>query len=96
MAKYEIDRSSKAFRRSVRSIQKRGYDISKLEQTIVLLASGKPMPPNYSDHQLKGKFKDYRECHVEGAGDWLLMYRKYEKNLILVLTKTGTHSDLFE
>ena len=93
---YEVDRSIRLFRRSVRSVAKRGYDISKLERTIDLLASGCPMPPNYMDHPLKGNYIGYRECHVEGAGDWLLIYKKDNDLLILVLTATGTHSDLFE
>jgi len=93
---YDIDRSAKSFRRSVRAIAKRGYNLTKLENTIDLLATGKPMPVNYQDHALKGNFKGYRECHVDGAGDWLLIYKKDENKLILVLTATGTHADLFE
>ena len=92
---YEIDRSVKSFRRSVRAVAKRGYDMSKLETTIDLLASGQPMPPNYRDHPLKGNYQGFRECHVGGAGDWLLIYKKDNERLILVLTATGTHSDLF-
>ena len=93
---YEVDRSIKSFRHSVRSIAKRGYDMSKLERTIDLLASGQPTPPNYQDHPLKGNYIGYRECHVDGAGDWLLIYKKDNNLLILVLTATGTHADLFE
>jgi mRNA interferase YafQ len=54
------------------------------------------MPPHYRDHQLKGNLKKDRECHVEGLPDWLLTYRKDNNTLILLLTGTGTHSDLFE
>ena len=70
--------------------------MSKLDNTITLLASGKPLPPQYRDHQLKGNLKDDRECHVEGLPDWLLTYRKDKNRLILLLTGTGTHADLFE
>ena len=93
---YSIDRSTKSFRRSVRIAAKRGYDMLKLEQTIDLLAKGDLMPSNYMDHILKGNYKGYRECHVGGAGDWLLIYKKDAGKLILVLTATGTHADLFE
>ena len=93
---YHIDRSAKSFRRSVRMIAKRGYDLSALEHTIMLLANGNQLPPNYRDHPLKGNYQGYRECHVGGAGDWLLIYKLLEDNLILVLTATGTHADLFE
>ncbi|MCL2603536.1 MAG: type II toxin-antitoxin system YafQ family toxin [Defluviitaleaceae bacterium] len=67
-----------------------------LTVTIELLASGKPMPPQYRDHPLRGNYKGYRECHIAGSGDWLLIYRKIEKHLILVLVETGTHTDLFD
>jgi mRNA interferase YafQ len=70
--------------------------MSKLEKTIDKLLSGKPMPQKYRDHPLRGNYKDYSECHVDGEGDWLLIYKKYEDKLILVFTATGTHSELFE
>jgi len=84
------------FRRSRRALISRGYDMTKLEYTVDLLIDGGPMPPNYRDHALKGNYKGYRECHVDGEGDWLLIYKKIDDNLILVLTATGTHADLFE
>ena len=95
MSKYVPEYSNK-FRRDRRTAIKRGYDMNKLEITIELLASGEPMPPNYKDHSLKGNYIGYRECHVGGAGDWLLVYYKDNDKLILVLTETGTHADLFE
>ena len=75
---------------------KRGYDTSKLEKTIDLLLAGDLMPPEYRDHPLRGNYNDYRECHVAGESDWLLIYKKYNDKLILVFTATGTHADLFE
>ena len=95
MAKYTADYTTK-FRRNRRNLIKRGYNMSELEDTIDLLLSGKPMPAIYRDHALKGSLSGYRECHVSGLGDWLLIYRKYEEKLILVFTGTGTHADLFE
>jgi mRNA interferase YafQ len=93
---YEVDRSSKTFRRSVRRVAKREYDMVKLEHTITLLATGDLLPPNYKDHPLKGSYQGYRECHVEGENDWLLVYQKDDAKLILILTVTGTHTDLFD
>jgi mRNA interferase YafQ len=83
------------FRRDRRLLIKRGYAMPKLENTIDLLLGGQPMPPKYRDHPLKGDWQGYRECHVEGLGNWLLIYRKDDENLILVFTGTGTHADLF-
>jgi len=70
--------------------------MSKLDKTITTLASGGVIPPHYRDHPLKGNFKGERECHVEGLPDWLLTYKKDKGRLVLILTGTGTHTDLFE
>lgn len=80
-------------KRDVRRAKKRGKDISKLVDTLELLQSGNPMPEQYHDHQLGGKLKDFRECHIEP--DWLLMYQIFENVLILSAVATGMHSDLF-
>ena len=95
MNKYSPDYTTR-FRRNRRLLIKRGYDMAKLETTIDLLLKGDVMPLRYRDHPLKGNYNGYRECHVDGEGDWLLIYKKHEERLILVLTATGTHSDLFE
>jgi mRNA interferase YafQ len=54
------------------------------------------MPPKYRDHPLKGDYIGYRECHVDGLGDWLLIYKIFEEKLIMVFTASGTHVDLFK
>ena len=74
-------------------MQKRGKDMNKLVYVINELASGRQLDEKYCDHQLKGKLKDFRECHIES--DWLLMYQIFEDVLILSATATGTHADLF-
>ena len=82
-----------AFKKDYRRIKKRGYNISLLETVIGLLAEGKELPAEYRDHELAGDYKGCRECHI--APDWLLIYEIIGKDLILYLTRTGTHSDLF-
>ena len=47
----------------------------------------------YRDHALKGEWNEYRELHV--SGDWLLIYRINKDELRLVLTRTGSHDELF-
>ncbi len=47
----------------------------------------------YRDHPLTGNWKGYREIHIEG--DWLVIYRVEKQELQLVLTRTGSHDDLF-
>ena len=77
-------------------MKRRNLPKSELDVVVKLLVEEKPLPPKYKDHALKGDYIGYRECHVGGSGDWLLIYQKYKDKLILLLTETGTHSDLFE
>ena len=37
--------------------------------------------------------KDFRECHIKD--DWLLLYIKDRKKLILTLVDNGTHEYIF-
>jgi mRNA interferase YafQ len=86
-------RYTKQFKKDYNTIKKRGYDLSLLEEVLAFLINGKELPNKYKDHQLAGNFKGYRECHI--LPDWLLIYKIEEDVLILTLTRTGTHSDLF-
>jgi mRNA interferase YafQ len=79
------------FRRDVKLAQKRGKDMVKLREVILLLMEGRPLPPRFKDHALSGDWKHYRDCHIEP--DWLLIYKIDRDDLHLV--RTGTHSDLF-
>lgn len=81
------------FKRDYKRIVKRGYDIRRLETVIELLANGQKLPVQYRDHSLSGEYAGCRECHI--TPDWLLIYEINNKELILYLTRTGTHSDLF-
>ena len=82
-----------SFRKDFKRIVKRGYNIQLLEEVIEILADGKTLPEKYKDHSLTGDYKDCRECHI--TPDWLLIYQISNSELILYLTRTGTHSDLF-
>lgn len=86
-------RYQNAFKRDYKRIKKRGYDIRILEKAIEILAAGQALPPEYRDHPLIGDYTGCRECHL--APDWLLVYEIIEEELLLYLTRTGTHSDLF-
>lgn len=90
--KYQIEMSTR-FRKDYKLAKKRGYDMSLLKEVIDILASGETLPKAYLDHSLSGDYKGYRECHIQP--DWLLIYRIEKDLLVLGLTRTGTHSDLF-
>lgn len=92
MAKYNVILTN-AFRKDYKLILRRGYNTALLEEVVEILASGEPLPDKYRDHELTGNFAGCRECHIKP--DWLLVYQIREEELILYLTRTGTHSDLF-
>jgi mRNA interferase YafQ len=79
------------FKRDVKLAERRGKDLAKLRELILLLVEGDPLPPRYRDHSLSGNWKHHRDCHIEP--DWLLLYKIDGDDLHLV--RTGTHSDLF-
>ncbi len=89
---YQIEISSR-FKRDYKLAQKRGYDMSLLKKVIDILASGEQLPQKYRDHLLSGDYAGYRECHIQP--DWLLIYRIEKDLLVLGLTRTGSHGDLF-
>lgn len=93
MTKYEILWTTR-FKRDFKAISKRGYDISLLTAVIEILANGDLLAEKYNDHPLKGNLTGKRECHI--TSDWLLIYEFEADKLILYLTRTGTHSDLFD
>ncbi|MCL1874870.1 MAG: type II toxin-antitoxin system YafQ family toxin [Synergistaceae bacterium] len=91
MSKYRIAQTVK-FRKDVKTLKKRGYDLSLLQTVIDILASGEALPSKYSDHPLRGKYQGFRDCHIKS--DWILVYRINEGILTLILSETGTHSDI--
>lgn len=90
---YEVKWSGK-FKKGYKLAKKRGLDISLLEEIIDKLRRGIPLEEKHHDHELKGKYKDFRECHIQP--DWLLIYLLENDVLTLTLVDTGTHADLFD
>ena len=86
----EVIRSTQ-FKRDVKLAGKRGKDMAKLRELILLLVEDSPLPPRYRDHALGSAWKHHRDCHIEP--DWLLVYKIDGNDLYLV--RTGTHADLF-
>ncbi|MDE6657714.1 MAG: type II toxin-antitoxin system YafQ family toxin [Oscillospiraceae bacterium] len=90
--KYGIVQTS-LFKKDLKTMKKRGYNLSLLNDVVNTLALGLPLAEQYKDHNLLGNYKGCRECHI--TPDWLLIYEISDNELILYLTRTGTHSDLF-
>ena len=75
-----IVKHTTAFKKDFKIAEKRGLKMELLENVIRMLAMGKTLPPDNKDHELSGKWKGHR---ID------------DDVLILTLTRTGTHSDLF-
>ena len=90
--KYNI-RHTSAFKRNYKLMMKRHLPIEKLQAIVEKLRNGEELPPANRDHALTGNWTNHHECHI--AADWLLIYQIHEDILILELTRTGSHSDLF-
>lgn len=82
------------FRKGLKRAKKRGLDITLLDSVVEKLLHGFTLDEKYRDHDLKGKYAGFRECHVQP--DWLLIYLIEDDILTLTLVDTGTHSDLFD
>ena len=84
---------SNKFKKDLKLAVKRGYDIKLLENVVNRLANEETLEPKYRDHTLSGDYSGFRECHI--TPDWLLVYQVINDELVLFLSRTGTHSDLF-
>lgn len=93
--KYEIS-TTKQFEKDVKILKSRGVDISTLTKYIIDLSNDVILPAECRDHPLIGDWKGYREFHVDGAGDWVVIYKKEKQVLKLILTRTGRHRDVFK
>lgn len=88
---YSIEYSNR-YKKSYKLAVKRGLDVSLLNSVVKTLAEGKRLSEKHKDHELKGEFVGFRECHIQP--DWLLIYRIINKTCVLYLLDTGTHVDL--
>lgn len=81
------------FKKDYKLAMKRGLKMNFLEDIVEKLSMGEVLPDKNKDHALTGNWIGFRECHIQP--DWLLVYRLENDVLVLTLTRTGTHSDLF-
>lgn len=84
---------TKKFKKDYKLAIKRNLNIGLLDDIIRSLSRGETLPEKHKDHELTGNWAGHRECHIQP--DWLLIYRIEENLLILTLSRTGSHSDLF-
>lgn len=84
---------SNRFKKDLKTAAKRGYNLDLLDDVVGRLANREMLPERFRDHDLTGNYVGFRECHIQP--DWLLVYRIHADELLLFLSRTGTHADLF-
>ena len=89
---YEIKTTTK-FEKDLKLMKKRGYDLKLLKEVIDILSKEEELSSKYKDHYLQGDYIGFKECHIKP--DWLFVYKIDNNILVLTLSRTGTHSDLF-
>lgn len=92
MTKYTIKYTTQ-FEKDYKLAKRRNMNLDLLKDIVNKLADGVPLEEKYKVHPLTGDWIGHRECHI--LPDWLLVYRIEDDVLILTLSRTGTHSDLF-
>ena len=60
---YELILTRK-FKKSLKLAKKRGLDLNLLEKVITSLQNNIPLEEKYRDHELRGKYQGFRECHI--------------------------------
>ena len=88
-----IVKTTTQFKKDFKLAKKRGLKMELLREVITVLAMGETLPEKNKDHALTGNWIGHRECHI--LPNWLLVYRLEDEVLVLTLTRTVTHSDLF-
>ena len=79
------------FEKDLKRAIKRGKDLDKLWKIVEQLLNNKPLEKRHRPHPLSGNYATAWECQIEP--DWLLIWNPEVDQL--VLSRTGTHSDLF-
>lgn len=89
--KYKLAKSS-AFKKDMKSLSPDEREETK--EVIRKLAKGETLDEKYKDHQLLGKLKDFRDCHIRP--DLVLIYRIKDEILELYVYRIGSHSKLYK
>ena len=93
MSKFKVIATNQ-FKKDLKLAKKRGMDFDEFYHVVNQLANGEKPSSQLQNHLLHGDYKGYWECHINP--DWLLIYSKDNEIRIISLSRTGTHSDLFE
>ena len=95
-SKYIIILSNKFLKDLERLKRRKDFNSKLLKEVLSILSNGENLDKKYKDHKLEDSrnYKNCRECHI--SNDCLLVYRIEKEELLLLLIRTGSHSDLFK
>ncbi len=74
-----------------RDFKKIGTLESSFVEALWKLANDELLPEKFRDHELKGEWKGFRDCHIRP--DLILIYRRPSADR-LQLVRLGSHSEL--
>lgn len=90
------------FKRNYKKLKRKHYNMNKLKHVIGLIVAGnkQELTNKHKDHKLKGKYRGFRELHVDRQynDDWVLVYRIKDDKIelyVLDLISTGNHDHIF-
>lgn len=87
----KIVSQASSFKRDLKKAERRSKNLDKLYLIVEKLANDLELEPRNRPHKLSGNYANKWECHIEP--DWLLIYEVTAE--LVILYRTGTHSDLF-
>ena len=82
-------------KKNSRSLKKQPNKIEKILAVVKLLEKGgvSEIPKKMKPHMLIGQYQGCLECHIEG--DLLLIWQQDDEEMVIVLERLGSHSELF-
>ncbi len=85
--------TTRQFEKDYKLCKKRGLKMDLINKVFQLLETNGELSSRYKPHKLTGNYAGFWECHIQS--DWLLVWSKDDAEKEIVLTRTGSHSDLF-
>lgn len=89
--KYQLAYSS-VFKKDMKVLS--AEEKKETKTVIKKLAKGETLEEKYHDHQLFGKLKDFRDCHIRP--DLVLIYKIKDNVLELYIYRIGSHAKLYK
>jgi mRNA interferase YafQ len=84
---------SSRFKKDLKSYEHEKIVLIELEKVLDILVCGGVLPKKNNSHPLIGEFYGCFECHIRP--DILLIYKIEKSELMVLLLRIGSHSDIF-